>query len=84
MTGYHINKIKKGELGELSKIQEELSEALDAQEQGVSVMVLIELSDMLGATQSYLEKYHHPSITLNDLIKMANVTKRAFKSGERK
>jgi hypothetical protein len=45
-------------------------------------MVLVELSDMLGATQLYLEK-HHPSITIVDLLKMSDVTQRAFKSGSR-
>lgn len=29
-VGYHITTIKKGELGELSKVQEELDEAVDA------------------------------------------------------
>ncbi len=83
MAGYHINKIEKGVVGELSKIYEEVEEVKDAAEQGCKIMLLVELSDMLGATQMYLEK-HHPSITLPDLLKMSEVTQRAFKSGGRK
>lgn len=82
MPGYHISDIPRGVLGELSKIQEELSEAVDADEQSCSVMVLIELSDMVGAVDAYLEKYH-PTISIGDLLKMAEITKRAFKSGAR-
>ena len=80
--GYHIMKINKGEFGELSKIQEELDELKDAVYQGSSIMALIELSDIIGAIDGYLAK-HHPNQTLGDLIKMAELTGRAFKSGER-
>ena len=83
MAGYHIRDIKKGTLGELSKIREELEEAEDAEEQGVNLMVLVELSDMVGAVQAYLEK-HCPHIGIDCLISMAEVTKRAFESGHRK
>lgn len=82
-AGYHKSHISKGELGELSKIDEELHEAYDASSQGVKLMVLIELSDLYGAIESYLEK-HHPDTTMNDLKRMSDATKRAFKSGERK
>lgn len=80
--GYHIKEIKKGELGELSKVYEEIEETKDAEEQGCSLMVLIELSDTLGAIEAYLEK-HHPSISMDDLAKMKDITKRAFKTGRR-
>lgn len=80
--GYHLAQIAKGELGELSKVREELDEAFDAQEQQASVMVLVELSDMLGAVQAYLEK-HHPSITLDDLLRFSKITQRAFQNGRR-
>lgn len=80
--GYHLTKIKKGTLGEPSKIREECDEFIDATIQGVDVMALVELSDMIGAIVAYLEKYH-PSVTVNDLIKMSTVTKRAFKNGNR-
>lgn len=80
--GYHKRLIPKGEVGELSKIYEELLEAYEAQEQRVNIMVLVELSDLLGAVESFLEK-HHPGTTLDDLRKMSEVTKRAFQSGRR-
>lgn len=82
MAGYHLKEIKKGVVGELSKVYEEVEEIKDAEEQGVDVMILVELSDMLGATQLYLEK-HHPSISIQDLLKMSEVTQRAFKTGGR-
>lgn len=82
MSGYHIKDIKKGCVGDLSKVYEELDEVKDAEEQGVELMVLLELSDLLGAVECYLVK-NHPSISLEDLIKMKNLTKRSFLSGER-
>ncbi len=82
MAGYHINEIKKGVVGELSKIYEEVEEIKDAEQQGVDIMLLVELSDLIGAVQLYLEK-HHPSVQLTDLIKMSEVTQRAFKTGGR-
>lgn len=79
---YHLNKIPKGEIGELSKVMEECLEALDANEQGCSVMVLVELSDMIGAIELYLKK-HHPSISIDDLKAMSHITQRAFNTGHR-
>jgi hypothetical protein len=79
---YHLRDIPKGVLGELSKVYEEIEEVKDSDEQGAKVMVLLELCDVIGAIESYLEK-HHKSITLTDLIVMSDVTKRAFKSGVR-
>lgn len=80
--GYHLKEIPKGVLGDLSKVFEELHEASDAEEQGAKVMVLVELSDVLGALDAYL-KNHHPGVGLEDLIKMSEITQRAFKSGRR-
>lgn len=82
MAGYHIKEITKGVVGELSKVYEEVEEVKDAEGQGVELMVLVELSDLIGSVQLYLEK-HHPSVTLQDLIKMSSVTQRAFKTGGR-
>lgn len=79
---YHIKEIPRGEIGELSKIYEEIEEVKDASEQNCDLMLLIELSDTIGAIECYLEK-HHPSLSLDDLIKMKDITKRAFKSGHR-
>lgn len=78
---YHINEIPKGEIGEFSKIREEFLEAADSLEQNNPLMVLIELSDLIGAIELYSNKYN---LSLDDLIKMKNATKRAFESGRRK
>lgn len=79
---YHINEIPKGVVGELSKIYEEVAEIKDSEDQGASLMVLIEISDLVGAITLYLEK-HHPSLTIEDMIAMSNITRRAFESGAR-
>lgn len=81
--GYHVTEIQKGTLGEISKIQEELDELKDADKQGVRIMALVELSDLVGAIESYLET-HFPEVNMEDLMKMSNVTKRAFRNGRRK
>ena len=78
---YHNNEIPKGILGEFSKIREEFLEAEDAIEQNNSVMLLVELSDLIGAIESYCEKNHN--ITLKNLITMNNATKKAFNDGTR-
>lgn len=83
LQGYHAKIIAKGEYGELSKIKEEMEEALDAECQKNPVMVLMELSDMIGGIEGYLKK-HHPTVTLEHLVTMARTTQRVFESGERK
>lgn len=80
--GYHAAEIKKGIVGEISKIQEELDELVDAWNQDCKVMSLVELADMLGAIDAFLE-VHFPGFGLYDLIKMSNITKRAFRNGFR-
>lgn len=81
--GYHARSIPRGEYGEVSKIEEELAEFKDALAQKCSVMALVELSDLLGAIEGWLDRYH-PSIELEDLRTMAAITKRAFTTGHRK
>lgn len=81
MAGYHKNEIVKGKLGFLSKIREELDEAEDAESQGIKLMMLIELSDIIGAIKAVAEQN---GSSLIDLLKMQEATERAFKSGERK
>lgn len=81
-VGYHLRTIEKGIPGEASKIREELEEFEDSLEQGVKIMVLNELSDMIGAVELYLEK-HHPGVHLRDLQDMSRVTHRAFQNGRR-
>jgi phosphoribosyl-ATP pyrophosphohydrolase len=81
--GYHKTKIKKGQVGKLSKIFEEVNELKDAKKQKSKIMVLHELSDILGAIDLYLKKDYKNKIKLKDLIKMNKITQRAFKNGYR-
>jgi phosphoribosyl-ATP pyrophosphohydrolase len=82
LPGYHITVIKKGVLGESSKILEEVEELIDAEKQESKLMALIELADVIGAVESYLEKKKY-GMTIDDLIKMSHITKRAFVNGHR-
>lgn len=82
MAGYHVRNIEKGVLGHYSKVIEEAEEFLDACEQECKIMALVELSDMIGAIKEYL-RMQFPGTTLEDLEKMATITKRAFDSGHR-
>ena len=81
-VGYHVTDIRRGEFGEASKVREETDEFLDALEQGVSLMALVELSDLYGAIEGYLKR-HHPGVSMDDLRRMSDVTQRAFINGRR-
>ncbi len=83
-AGYHVKKIAPGQFGELSKIQEEIEEAFDAEEQGNKLMVLVELADIIGAIDGYLALKFKNTLTVQDLVKMAEATRRAFENGHRK
>ena len=78
--GYHITKIEKGKLGDISKIQEELDELKDAEAQGTKIMIGVELSDLYGAIELYAEKQ---GLTMEDLKIFSDITKRAFRNGRR-
>ena len=78
--GYHLTKIKKGKLGEFSKIREEFEELEDAHQQGDLILQLCELSDMVGAIEEYLKKWN---LTIDDLKKFSDKTKKAFNDGSR-
>lgn len=82
MAGYHIAEIEKRRYGSLGKIIEETEELLDAARQGSNIMVLVELSDLYGAIEGFLEE-NYPQIKMSDLGKFSQITKRAFESGER-
>jgi hypothetical protein len=80
--GYHKTEIPKGVLGEASKINEEFFEFKDAHIQNNTIMELLELSDLIGAIESYTKlKYN---VNLDDLILMTRATQSAFRDGERK
>lgn len=53
--GYHTKYIKKGVLGEISKLIEEYEELNDSG--GSNILMLCELSDYYGALIHYIEKY---------------------------
>lgn len=78
---YHESEIPKGEYGEFSKITEEFLEASDAHEQNNPILLLVELSDLLGAIEGYVKKYN---LTIEEVMKMSAATRRSFESGERK
>ena len=79
--GYHKSKIKKGVLGEFSKVSEEYHELLDAIEQEVDVLQLVECSDLIGAIEAYtLNKWN---VSLEQLIRMKQLTQKAFEDGTR-
>ena len=80
--GYHLENIQKGELGEVSKIREEVEELIDAWNQNARVMQLVEMSDLVGAMEEFLRK-HHPGYSFDDLRMMKNITARAFLNGHR-
>ncbi len=80
--GYHITEIPKGTAGSSSKLLEEVLELIDAEKQGSKIMALIELSDLIGAIELYLEK-NVPSIALADLEQFSTITRRAFQNGHR-
>ncbi len=81
MGGYHQAEIPRGELGQISKITEEYLEFMDANAQGVSIMELVELSDLVGAIKHYVAAKYN--MKLSDLIAMQKVTERAFQDGTR-
>lgn len=77
---YHKIKISKGKLGEFSKIKEEFQELQDAHKQNDKILILCELSDIIGSIEEYLKKYN---MELKDLKKFSDKTKLAFKKGIR-
>lgn len=80
--GYHINNdIKKGIVGEFSKIREEFEELEDGVNQDDKILIVCELSDLVGAIEEYAKKFN---MTLEDLKKFSDKTKSAFNEGKRK
>lgn len=79
--GYHIVQIQKGELGEFTKIKEEFEELKDAVFQDDPILIINELSDMIGAIEAYAEKWN---LSIKDLKSFSDKTKSAFIDGTRK
>ena len=80
MPGYHTVEIAKGILGQSSKIREELDELLDAEKQGVKILIHCELADLYGALRECAATH---GLTMKDLEQMVDLTKSAFEHGER-
>jgi phosphoribosyl-ATP pyrophosphohydrolase len=80
-VGYHNKAIEKSEYGTFKKIREEFLELEDATEQNNKILAINELSDLIGAIEGYANSL---SISLDDLIQMKELTKRAFENGVRK
>ena len=81
--GYHLSKINRGNYGEFSKIKEETEELEDSIKQNNKIMQLVELSDLIGAIEGFLNN-NFAGIYLEDLIIMKDATKKSFKDGTRK
>lgn len=79
--GYHRVNIKKGKLGEISKIQEEFEELMDAHSQKNAILEMCELSDLVGAIEAYVKRWN---LTMGDIIDMKEATKKTFEDGSRK
>ena len=79
--GYHLRHINKGTFGEASKLQEELDELVDAEEQGNQIMAMCELADLYGALKAIADRY---GLTMTDLQTMSDATARAFQDGSRR
>lgn len=80
-SGYHLKKIKKGTLGKISKVLEEIEEYQDAKRQKCKIMQELELADIYGALEAVAATH---GLKMQDLKKMSELTKRAFESGSRK
>lgn len=79
--GYHLRPIEtQGVFGEPSKIREELEELEEAYEQDNRILALCELADLYGALEGVAEKL---GVSMQDVAKMAEATKRAFLDGSR-
>lgn len=73
---FHVHPIRSGVYGELSKVQEELDEAVDAETRGQEILLLIELSDIIGAVAGVAERHGH---TLESLIQFSELRRSVFR-----
>lgn len=78
--GYHTKPIEKGIIGHFSKIKEEFQEAEDAFDQNDEILIICELSDMVGAIEEYIKRWN---LDLTSLKNFSDKTKSAFKKNKR-
>lgn len=79
--GYHKREIRKGTYGTISKIYEEVEELADAHEQRGKILELVELADLYGAIEGYVERKF--GMSMADIKQMSDMTKSAFIEGKR-
>lgn len=79
--GYHIKEITKGHIGEFSKIAEEYAELADAYFQNNDILMLVELSDLVGAIDLFVKRNYN--LTIMDVVAFSNLTQSAFQDGSR-
>lgn len=79
--GYHLRTIPRSPHGTAAKIVEEALELADAVDQDAQVMALCECADLVSAVRGYLRR---AGGEWGQVIKMADVTERAFSVGHRK
>lgn len=79
--GYHTRDIKRGVYGDFSKVVEEWEELLDARLQDGKILELVEIADLYGALEGYLEKRY--GMNMEDVAKMSRMTSSAFIEGKR-
>lgn len=73
LAGYHLRPIPiRGVYGERSKIIEEMLECEEAHSQGCGIMLMLELSDLVGAIRGYLRAH---ACHLSDLVRYKGVYK---------
>lgn len=77
---YHKVHIAKGIIGEYSKIKEEFEELTDAVGQKNKILIICELSDLVGAIEEYAKQF---DISMSDLKDFSDLTKSAFREGKR-
>ena len=78
--GYHKEHIAKGIIGEFSKIKEEFEELTDAVNQKNKILIICEMSDLIGAIEEFAKKQ---GVSLQDLKDFSDLTKSAFTDGTR-
>ena len=79
--GYHLRTIEtQGVFGETSKIREELEELEEAIEQQNPILAMVEMADLYGALEAVAKRF---CVSMSDIAKMSDATKRAFEDGSR-
>ncbi len=80
--GYHEAVIPKVPAGSFLKLVEEMHEATDAYVSDNLIMLLVEMADLYGAMELFLEQ-KFPGVRMQDIMRMHAVNRRAFENGRR-